>query len=147
MQIMWMGSGMTQMMYPSLQHYLSGMGMGMGMGHAPLPSIHGPMQLPRVPPINHSISPVLSNQTPICTSQVLNPINLQNQVQNASIPDSYTHYLGIQPMQTAPQVWVCNLMPFNFVFLSVELPDYILDFLADHKLIYVWFREDRDHAA
>ncbi|RWR88702.1 transcription factor PIF4-like protein isoform X2 [Cinnamomum micranthum f. kanehirae] len=105
LQIMWMGSGMTQMMYPSLQHYLSGMGMGMGMGmgHAPLPSIHGPMQLPRVASINHSISPVLSNQTPICTSQVLNPINLQNQVQNASIPDSYMHYLGIQPMQTAPQ--------------------------------------------
>lgn len=105
---MWMGSGMTQMMYPSLQHYLPG--MGMGMGHAPLPSIHGPMQLQRVPITNNSLSPILSNQTPICPSQVLNPINLQNQVQNASMPDSYAHYHGIQPMQTAPQVWVCNFM-------------------------------------
>ncbi|XP_058101717.1 transcription factor PIF4-like isoform X2 [Magnolia sinica] len=101
-QIMWMGSGMAPMMFPGVQHYLSR--MGMGMGHATLPSIHGPVQLPRVPLVDQSIvSTLAANQPPMCPSPVLNPVNFQNQMQNASIPESYARYIGFHPMQTTPQ--------------------------------------------
>lgn len=110
LQILWMGSGMAPLMFPSFQHYISG--MGMGMGHAPLPSIHGPLQLPRVPLINQPISPVIApNQPQICPSQALNVFNLQNQMQNTIIPDSYAQYPGIRCMQMVPQT--TNLFAFG----------------------------------
>ncbi|KAL5977338.1 transcription factor [Asimina triloba] len=101
-QIMWMNGGMTPMMFPGMQHYISR--MGMGMGHASLPAIHGAVQLPRVPLVDQSFTSTLSpNQSAMCPSPMLNPFSFQNQLQNANIPDSYTRYLGFHPMQTAPQ--------------------------------------------
>ncbi|XP_077244607.1 transcription factor PIF4-like isoform X2 [Tasmannia lanceolata] len=101
-KIMWMRSGMAPMMFPGVQHYISC--MGMGMGQAPLPSIHGPVQLPRVPLADQSVaSAPVPNQPPLCPSPVLSPINFQNRMQNANFPDPYAHYVGFHPMHMAPQ--------------------------------------------
>ncbi|XXG74631.1 hypothetical protein AAC387_Pa07g3304 [Persea americana] len=98
-QMMWMGSGMTPMMFPGVQHYMSP--MSMGVGHGP---IHSPMQFPRVPLIDQTITSSLApNRPPMCPAPVISPVNFQNQIQNASTPESYARYLGFHPIQTVPQ--------------------------------------------
>ncbi|XP_077220153.1 transcription factor PHYTOCHROME INTERACTING FACTOR-LIKE 13-like isoform X2 [Tasmannia lanceolata] len=101
-QIMWMGSGMAPMMFPGVQHYISC--MGMGMGQTPLPPIHGPVQLPRVPLVDQSMpSASMANHPPLCPPPVLSPINFQNQMQNTNFPEPYSHYVGFHPMQMTSQ--------------------------------------------
>ncbi|WOK99534.1 transcription factor PIF4-like [Canna indica] len=97
-QMMWMGSGMASMMFPSVQQYISG--MGMGMGHASMPALHSTVQLPRVPFVNQSVAPASSaNQTSIFPSPALNAMNFPNQMQNMPLPESYARYLSMHMMQ------------------------------------------------
>ena len=99
---MWMGAGMTPMMFPGIQHYMSQMGMGMA---APsMPPIHNPMNVPRVP-LDQSL-PVSQtpNQNLMCQTPVLNPFNYQNQMQNPALSEQYARYMGYHLMQSAPQV-------------------------------------------
>ncbi|XP_043689480.1 transcription factor PIF5-like isoform X1 [Telopea speciosissima] len=101
LQIMCMGSGMAPMMFPGVQHYMSR--MGMGIGPPSLPSLHNPMQLPRVPIVDQAIAASAPNQSVMCPPPVLNPINFQNQMQNSNFPEQYAHYVGFQHMHAAPQ--------------------------------------------
>lgn len=109
LQMMWMGSGMTPMMFPGIQHYMSP--MGMGVGHGPIPS---PMQFQRVPLIDQSItSSLVPNRPPMCPAPIISPVNFQNQMQNASTAESYARYLGFHPIQAVPQVLIA--VPFLLV--------------------------------
>ena len=111
MQMMWMGSGMTPMMFPGVQHYMSP--MSMGVGHGP---IHSPMQFPRVPLIDQTITSSLApNRPPMCPAPVISPVNFQNQIQNASTPESYARYVGFHPIQTVPQVLIAVSL---FIFIG-----------------------------
>ncbi|KAJ1388010.1 Myc-type, basic helix-loop-helix [Sesbania bispinosa] len=93
LQVMWMGAGMTPLMFPGIQQYMSQMSMGM----AP-PSIHNPMQLPRAP---HDQS--IPNQALMCQNPVLGAFNYQNQMQNPCLSEQYARYMGYQLMQNASQ--------------------------------------------
>ncbi|XP_048328256.2 transcription factor PIF4 isoform X1 [Ziziphus jujuba] len=102
LQVMWMGSGMAPMMFPGVQHYISR--MNMGMGPSALPSMHNPMHLTRVPLVDQSVAvSSTTNQPVLCQTPVLNPINFQNQMQNASFPEQYARFMGFHPMQTVSQ--------------------------------------------
>ncbi|XP_068656729.1 transcription factor PIF5-like isoform X2 [Aristolochia californica] len=97
-QIMCMSSGMAPMMYPGLQHYISQ--MGMAMGSTPVPSVHGHVQLPRVPIFDQSIASAPTTPQPTqCPSPVLNSINFQNQIRNPNLPESFSPYLRFHPVQ------------------------------------------------
>ncbi|KAF4373244.1 hypothetical protein G4B88_007257 [Cannabis sativa] len=110
LQVMWMGSGMAPMMFPGVQHYMSR--LGMAMGPPSLPSIHNPMHLPRVPVVDQSmIGPQTTDQSVLCQTPAFNPINYQNQMQNASFQEQYARYMGFHPMQTVSQPM--NLFRFN----------------------------------
>ncbi|ESW18289.1 hypothetical protein PHAVU_006G028500 [Phaseolus vulgaris] len=101
LQLMWMGSGMTPMMFPGIQHYMSQ--MGMGMATSPFPPIQNPMQLPRVPldqPVSASQTP---NQTMMCPNPILGAFNYQNQMQNPALSEQYARYMGYHLMQNASQ--------------------------------------------
>lgn len=117
---MWMGSGMAPMMFPAIQQYMSR--MGMGVGHASMPSMHGPVQLPRVPFINQSIaSASTAHQTPLCLSTALNAFNFPNQMQNVHLPGSFSPYLGFHHLQAPSQVCGSQtLVPLSL--FSEELP-------------------------
>lgn len=121
-----MGSGMAQMMFPGVQHYMSR--MGMGMGPTSLPSITSPVHLSRVPLVDQSMTIAQAqNQAVMCQNSMLNPVSFQNQMQNANFSDQCAHYMGFHPMQTTSQVllclWqiclctneqiICNLLPFR----------------------------------
>ncbi|KAK7276718.1 hypothetical protein RIF29_17863 [Crotalaria pallida] len=101
LQVMWMGAGMSPMMFPGIQHYMSQMSMGM---NAPsLPSIQNSMQLPRVP-LDQSISlPQTPNQNVMCQNPVLGAFNYQNQMQNSFLAEQYARYMSYQLMQSATQ--------------------------------------------
>ncbi|KAG1368436.1 transcription factor PHYTOCHROME INTERACTING FACTOR-LIKE 13 [Cocos nucifera] len=102
-QIMWMGSGMAPMMFPAVQQYMSR--IGMGVGHASMPSMHGPVQLPRVPCINQSMATAsTAHQNPLCLPTALSALNFPNQMmQNVHLPGSYAPYLGFHHMQASSQ--------------------------------------------
>ncbi|KAG5081584.1 hypothetical protein AAZX31_02G265700 [Glycine max] len=101
LQVMWMGGGMTPVMFPGIQHYMSQMGMGMG---APsLPSIHNPMQLPKVPHDQAMSVLQIPNQNLMCQNPVLGAFNYQNQMQNPCLPEQYARYMGYHLMQNASQ--------------------------------------------
>ncbi|KHN12001.1 Transcription factor PIF4 [Glycine soja] len=101
LQVMWMGSGMTPVMFPGIQHYMSQMGMGMG---APsLPSIYNPMQLPKVPHDQAMSVPQMPNQNLMCQNQVLGAFNYQNHMQNPCLPEQYAPYMGYHFMRSASQ--------------------------------------------
>ncbi|KAL5540157.1 hypothetical protein UlMin_044036 [Ulmus minor] len=102
LQVMWMGSGMAPMMFPGVQHYMSR--MGMAMGPPALPTMHNPMHLPRVPVVDQSaVMGPTPDQSVLCQNPVLNPLNFQNQMQNASFPEQYARYMAFHPMQTMSQ--------------------------------------------
>ncbi|WRX11169.1 Myc-type [Theobroma cacao] len=101
-QVMWMGSGMAPMMFPGIQHYMSR--MGIGMGPPPLPSIHNPLHLSRVPVVDQSMSMAPSqNQAATCQTQQLNQVNYQHPMQNPTFSEQYARFLGFHHMQTASQ--------------------------------------------
>ncbi|KAI6697111.1 hypothetical protein NL676_017230 [Syzygium grande] len=102
LQIMWMGGGMAPMMFPGVQHYMSS--MGMTMCPPPLPTVSNNMHLPQVPVVDQSIPMAPNpNQSVICHTPVLNPMNFQNQMQNPSFPEQFGRYMGIHHMQAASQ--------------------------------------------
>ncbi|KAL0545931.1 hypothetical protein IC582_015830 [Cucumis melo] len=104
LQVMWMGSGMAPMMFPSVQHYMSRMAMGMGMAQPSMPSIHNSMQLPRVPMVDQSVSVAPTpNQPMMCQPQMFNPMNYQNQMQNPALQEQYARLMGFHHMQPASQ--------------------------------------------
>ncbi|XP_023525885.1 transcription factor PIF4-like [Cucurbita pepo subsp. pepo] len=104
LQVMWMGSGMAPMMFPSVQHYMSRMAMGIGMAQPSMPSIHNSMQLPRVPIVDQSVSVTpMPNQPMICQPQIFNPMNYQNQMQNPALQEQYARLMGFHHMQPASQ--------------------------------------------
>ncbi|TKY57177.1 Transcription factor PIF4 [Spatholobus suberectus] len=97
LQVMWMGAGMTPVMFPGIQHYMSQ--MGMGMAAASLASIHNPMH-------DQSMSvPQIPNQTLMCQNPVLGAFNYQNQMQmqNPCLSEQYARYMGYHLMQSASQ--------------------------------------------
>lgn len=100
---MWMGGGMTPLMFPGIQHYMSQ--MSMGMATPSLPSIHNPMQLPRVThDQSNSISVAqIPNQAVMCQNPVYGGFNYQNQMQNQYLSEQYARYMGYL-MQSASQV-------------------------------------------
>lgn len=101
--MMWMGSGMAPLMFPSVQHYLSR--LGMGIGPTALPSIPNPMHLPRLPLVEQTMSAATTpNQVAVCPTTVINPMNYQNQLQNSSFSEQYASYLGFHQMQNNSQV-------------------------------------------
>ena len=97
---MWMGSGMTPMMFPGVQHYMSR--MSMAMGPPALPSMHmAPPQQHRVPVVEHQAAAAPMIVGPTGDHQAFNPLNYQNhQMQGASFPDQYARFVGFHPMQT-----------------------------------------------
>ncbi|XP_020080811.1 transcription factor PIF5-like isoform X1 [Ananas comosus] len=72
-QMMWMGSGMAQMMFPGVHQFMSH--ATMGMNPASMPSMHYPVQMPTVP---------------FCSSE-----SFPNQMQNINFP-------GLNSMQVLP---------------------------------------------
>ncbi|KAL2316843.1 hypothetical protein Fmac_030719 [Flemingia macrophylla] len=103
LQVMYMGAsnGMTPVMFPGIQHYMSQMGIGIG---APsLPSIHNPMQLPKVSHDQSMSVAQIPNQTLMCPNAVLGAFNYRNQMQNPCLPEQYARYMGYHLMQSASQ--------------------------------------------
>lgn len=99
-----MGAGMTPVMFPGIQHYMSQ--MGMGIGGPSLPSIHNPMQLPKV---GQAMSvtqpqPQMPNHNLLCQNPVLGAFNYQNQMQNQCLSEQYARYMGYHLMNSASQV-------------------------------------------
>lgn len=105
LQVMWMGAGMTPLIFPGIQQYMS----QMGMGAASLPSIHNPMQLPmQLPKVPHDQAIMsmaqIPNQNLMCQNQVLGAFNYQNQMQNPCLSEQYARYMGYHHlMQSASQ--------------------------------------------
>lgn len=97
-----MGSGMTPMMLPGYQHYMSQ--MGMGMTTPSFPPLQNPMQLPRMPLDLSVSSSQTPNQTLTCQNPVLGTFNYQNQMQNPALSEQYARYMGYHLMQNASQV-------------------------------------------
>lgn len=83
---MWMGSGLTPVMYSGLEHLMPRMGMGMN---------NGQLQIPRVPMVDPAISPPLPNPT-MWKSPVMNSFNVQHQMHNMS--EAVAGYIGFQSM-------------------------------------------------
>ncbi|KAK7372784.1 hypothetical protein VNO80_06172 [Phaseolus coccineus] len=109
LQVMCMGAGMTPVMFPGIQHYMPQ--MGMGIGGPSLPSIHNPMQLPKLPhgqpmSVTHPQTP---NQNLMCQNPVLGAFNYQNQMQNPCLSEQYARYMGYHLLHSASQV----LPPFT----------------------------------
>ncbi|KAL5077680.1 hypothetical protein RYX36_016664 [Vicia faba] len=101
LQVMWMGSGMTPMMHPGFQHYVTQ--MGMGMPTPSFPPLQNPLQLPRMPfdpsvPSSQTPNPTLTSQTPL-----FGAFNYQNQMQTPALPEQYTRYMNYHLMQNASQ--------------------------------------------
>jgi len=96
-----MGAGMTPVMFPGIQHYMSQ--MGMGIGGPSLPSIHNPMQLPHAQPMSLT-HPQMPNQNLMCQNPVLGAFNYQNQMQNPCLSEQYARYMGYHLLHSASQV-------------------------------------------
>ncbi|BAT80818.1 hypothetical protein LR48_Vigan07g029800 [Vigna angularis] len=109
LQVMCMGAGMTPVMFPGIQHYMSQ--MGMGIGGPSLPSIHNPMQLPKVgqamsvtqPQPQPQPQPHMPNHNLLCQNPVLGAFNYQNQMQNQCLSEQYARYMGYHLMNSASQ--------------------------------------------
>lgn len=98
LQMMWMGSGMAPLMFPSVQHYMSR--VGMGIGPPTLPSIPNPLHLPRLPLVDQTMNVA----TPPNQAAMINSMNYQNQLQNSNFSEQYASYLGFHPMQSNSQL-------------------------------------------
>jgi len=96
---MWLGAGMTPVMFPGIQHFMPQMNMGMAA-----PPMHNPMQLPNVPHDPSISMAQIPNQSLMCPNPVLGAFNYQNQVQNPCLSEQYARYVGYHLMQSASQV-------------------------------------------
>ncbi|KAL3646175.1 helix loop helix domain [Castilleja foliolosa] len=105
LQMMWMGSGMAQMMLPGMQHYMSRFGMGMGMGPHMHPAVQNLMRLSRLPLGDQAI-----NMAPRTM------INYQNQMQMSGFPEQYANFMGFHSMPNASQA----MNMFNFGYQSAQ---------------------------
>ncbi|KAI4324855.1 hypothetical protein MLD38_030306 [Melastoma candidum] len=102
LQVMWMGGGMTPMMIPGAQHYMSP--MGLTMCPPGLPAVHPNMRLPRMPVVDQSFPMIpTNNQAMFGQAPVLNPLNFQNQMANPSFPEQFARYMSMHNMQAPPQ--------------------------------------------
>ncbi|CAN6309061.1 unnamed protein product [Urochloa humidicola] len=114
-QIMWMTSGMTPMMFPAAHQFMSP--MALGMNSACIPAAQGLNQMPRVPYLNLP----LPNHFPLNTSPAMNPMNspiVANQMQNVHPGEASNHFLHPDGGQTGvPQLQV----PGNHVY-GPEIP-------------------------
>ncbi|KAI3465576.1 hypothetical protein Pfo_022239 [Paulownia fortunei] len=109
LQLMWMRSGMAQMMLPGMQHYMSR--IGMGIGPPMLPPIQNLLRPSRLPLVDQAITIAPTpNQATIGQSLVWNPVNYQNQMQSPSVPEQYANYMGFHAMQNTSQL----MNTFNF---------------------------------
>ncbi|XP_054799914.1 transcription factor PIF4-like [Prosopis cineraria] len=96
LQMMLMGAGMTPVMIPGIQHYMSQMDMGLAT-----PSLSNHMNIPRVDQsISMSRAP---NQTVTFKAPVLAPFNYQNHMQNPALSEQYARCMGYHLMQSASQ--------------------------------------------
>ncbi|KAG0482685.1 hypothetical protein HPP92_010769 [Vanilla planifolia] len=100
-QMMWMGSGMVPMVFPSIQHCMTR--MGMGICRAPMPSISNLLQVPRVPQVSQSmVSSSSANQMPLFFPSISH-LNFPNQMSYSQIPEPFPPYLGFHQLQPSPQ--------------------------------------------
>ncbi|XP_028798160.1 transcription factor PIF4 [Neltuma alba] len=98
LQMMLMGAGMTPVMIPGIQHYMSQVGMGFAT-----PSVSNHMNIPRVP-LDQSISMSQApNQTVTFQAPVLGPLNYQNHMQNPALSEQYARCMGYHLMQSVSQ--------------------------------------------
>lgn len=88
--MMWMGSGMAQMMFPGEQQYISG--SGMGMAHASVPSMHHAVRLPSLPVVVHQSV----NQAFLCPTASFHAVNLGNTTQSAHLQGSQASFDGFR---------------------------------------------------
>ncbi|KAL0909446.1 hypothetical protein M5K25_020318 [Dendrobium thyrsiflorum] len=100
-QLMWMGSGMATMMFPSIQNFMAQMSMGIGRG--PMPTLNNLVQLPRFPLVNQPMpSVVAANQMPMCP-QTFSHLRFPNQMNNSQMSESFPPHLGFHHLQPPPQ--------------------------------------------
>ncbi|XP_042415430.1 transcription factor PIF1-like [Zingiber officinale] len=102
-QMMWMGSGMAQMMFPGEQQYISGMEMGMGMAHASVPSMHHAVHLPSLPVVGHQSV----NQAFLCPTASFHAVNLGDTTQSAHLQGSQVSFDGFRLHSQARDESVC----------------------------------------
>ncbi|KAL8478126.1 hypothetical protein ACS0TY_030136 [Phlomoides rotata] len=101
-QLMWMCRGMTPMMLPGMQHYMSR--VGMGIVPPMLPTIQNLMRLSKFPLVDQAIiiAPT-TNLTPV------GQVHYQNQMQNSSFQQQYANFMGF-PNTSQPT----NMFNFGF---------------------------------
>ncbi|KAL9144990.1 hypothetical protein ABFS82_13G010300 [Erythranthe guttata] len=117
-QLMWMGSGMGQMMLPGLQQYMSRAGMGVGPQMYPAHvAVQNLVRLSRSPLVHQAMN-IASNQNqgPMGPSHVVGPVNYPNHMQNSGFHEQYANYMGFHSTPNASQ----PMNMFNFGFHSAQ---------------------------
>ncbi|KAL8031220.1 hypothetical protein ABFX02_13G010500 [Erythranthe guttata] len=118
LQLMWMGSGMGQMMLPGLQQYMSRAGMGVGPQMYPAHvAVQNLVRLSRSPLVHQAMN-IASNQNqgPMGPSHVPGPVNYPNHMQNSGFHEQYANYMGFHSTPNASQ----PMNMFNFGFHSAQ---------------------------
>ncbi|KAL9144987.1 hypothetical protein ABFS82_13G010300 [Erythranthe guttata] len=118
LQLMWMGSGMGQMMLPGLQQYMSRAGMGVGPQMYPAHvAVQNLVRLSRSPLVHQAMN-IASNQNqgPMGPSHVVGPVNYPNHMQNSGFHEQYANYMGFHSTPNASQ----PMNMFNFGFHSAQ---------------------------
>ncbi|KAG0464783.1 hypothetical protein HPP92_018947 [Vanilla planifolia] len=98
LQVMWMGSGMNPMLFPSIQQYKSRLCHGIGL--PVMPSMQNPF-----PSDNRSMHvSSIPNPSPVYSVQGSSHPNFPAQLQNFHLLDPYSGYLGFPQMHLPPQM-------------------------------------------
>ncbi|WOK91705.1 transcription factor PHYTOCHROME INTERACTING FACTOR-LIKE 13-like [Canna indica] len=95
-QMMWMGRGMAQMMFPGVQQYIPG--VGIGTSHASAPLMHHAVNIPSVAGSSSSTNPSL-----LCPSPSSDALNFQNQRPSFHLQGPYAPYFGFNQLQPHSQ--------------------------------------------
>ncbi|GER54011.1 transcription factor PIF3 [Striga asiatica] len=103
LQLLWMGSGMAQMMLPGMQHYMSRFGMGVG------PPVH-PTAISNL--VNLSRMPLVDQAMNVTSGTNQAAVSYQNQMPNSSFVEPYGNYMGFCSLANAPQP--TNVFDFGF---------------------------------